>query len=103
MYRFGLTLIRSAVFSSSAAISFLASHPLIHVYFFLYGHGLTFNILGLHRVVLAACSSCLEPARAKSFLKLEQDGGKPPTAKANQINIPFEDGLRGSHLPDFSP
>lgn len=56
MYK--LDFIRAAMFSSSAAISFLASHPLIHTHFFLNEHGLTFPVLGPDRAAVAVGSSC---------------------------------------------
>lgn len=61
----GLTLIRPVVISISAAISFLVSQTLIHMYFFEW-RGLTLNVSGPDRAAVAVCSSYLDPAPGKS-------------------------------------
>lgn len=94
------SFIRSAVFSSSAAISFLASHPLIHVHSFEWTW-VDFECLW----AWSGCSRVQQLFRARTDKVTSETGaGWREVSQSNsKSNIPVEDGLRWSNLPGFVP
>lgn len=92
-------LIRSAVFSSSAAIAFLASHPLVHTHFFLNEHGLPCLETGqgsscCREQLLGACRGKVVPEIGARLGEVSQSSG--------ESNIPFKVGVEGVERKSFA-